>query len=90
MLFSLFKHYLDTDTALKLSQSVYCFTTSISHGVENYYPRLWGVDISDAIFVNLYVACIDGGYVGFLSHLQSLFHLSQITLIFFQRHNLIK
>ena len=33
MLFSLLKHYLDTETALKVSQSVYCFTTSISHGV---------------------------------------------------------
>ena len=49
MLFSLLKHYLDTDTALKVSQSVYCFTTSISHGVENYFPRLWGTGISDAI-----------------------------------------
>ena len=29
MLFSLLKHYLDTDTVLKVSQSVYCFTTSI-------------------------------------------------------------
>ena len=38
MLFSLLKHYLDTDTALKLSRSVYCFTTSVSHGVENYFP----------------------------------------------------
>ena len=50
MLFSLLKHYLDTDTALKVSQSVYCFTTSISHGNENYFPRLWGTGISDAIF----------------------------------------
>ena len=50
MLFSLLKHHLDTDTALKVSQSVYCFTTSISHGVENYFPRLWGTGISDAIF----------------------------------------
>ena len=38
------------DTALKVSQSVYCFTTSIPHGVENYFPRLWGMGISDAIF----------------------------------------
>ena len=37
MLFSLLKHYLDTDTALKVSQSVCCFTTSISHGIENYF-----------------------------------------------------
>ena len=50
MLFSLVKHYLDTDSALKVSQSVYCFTTSISHGVENYFPRLWGTGISDASF----------------------------------------
>ena len=51
MLFSPLKHYLElyiTDTAL-ISQSVYCFTTSISHGVENYFPRLWGTGISDAI-----------------------------------------
>ena len=50
MLFSLLKHYLDTDTALKVSKFVYCFTTSLSHGVENYFPRLWGTGISDAIF----------------------------------------
>ena len=53
MLFSLLKHHLDlniTDTALKVSRSLYCFTTSISHGVENYFPRLWGMGISDAIF----------------------------------------
>ena len=56
MLFSLLKHYLDTDTALKVSQSVYCFTTSISHGVENYFPRLWGTGISDAIFENIIVS----------------------------------
>ena len=52
MLFSLLKHYLEiyiTDTALKVSQSLYCFTTSISHGVENYFPRLWGTGISDVI-----------------------------------------
>ena len=54
MLFSLLKHNLDlniTDTALKVSRSLYCFTTSISHGFENYFPRLWGTGISDAIFV---------------------------------------
>ena len=31
-----------TDTALKVSRSLYCFTTSISHGLENYFPGLWG------------------------------------------------
>ena len=53
MLFSLLKHNLDlniTDTALKVSRSLYCLTTSISHGVENYFPRLWDTGISDAIF----------------------------------------
>ena len=36
-----------------MSQSVYCFTTSISHGVEKCFPRLWGTGISDAIFLPL-------------------------------------
>ena len=52
MLFSLLKDYLDlyiSDTALKVFRSLYCFTTSISHGVENYFSRLWGTGISDAI-----------------------------------------
>ena len=52
MLFSLLRDYLDlyiTDTALKVSRSLYCFTTSISHGVENCFARLWGTGISDAI-----------------------------------------
>ena len=51
--FSLHKHHLDlfvADNALKVSRCLYCFTTSISHGVENYFPRLWGTGISDAIF----------------------------------------
>ena len=51
MLFSLLKHYLElyiTDTALKVSRPLYCFTTSICHGVENYFPRLWGMGSSDA------------------------------------------
>ena len=40
----LLKHYLElyiTNTALKLSRSLYCFTSSISHGVDNYFHRLW-------------------------------------------------
>ena len=56
MLFSLLKHHFDlniTDTALKVSRSLYCFTTSISHGVENYFPRLCGTGISDAILLPL-------------------------------------
>ena len=55
MLFSLFKHYLElniTDTAVKVSRFLYCFTTPISHGVENYFPRLWGMGISDAILLD--------------------------------------
>ena len=34
---SLLKHHLDlniTDTALNVSRSLYCFTTSVSHGVD--------------------------------------------------------
>ena len=58
MLFPLLKHYLDTGTALKVSQSVYCFTTSISHGVENFFPRLWGTGISDAIFLLLFFSLL--------------------------------
>ena len=49
MLFSLLKHYLElyvTDTALKYPDLC---TVSLSHGVENYFPRLWGKDVSDAI-----------------------------------------
>ena len=41
MSFSLPKHYLElyiTDNALKVSPSLYCFTTSISHGVEIISP----------------------------------------------------
>ena len=56
MLFSVLRHYLElyiSDTALKVSRSLYCFTTSISHGVENYFPKLWGTGISDAIFFHL-------------------------------------
>ena len=52
MLLSLLKHHLGLniiDTALKVSQSLYCFTASISQGVENYFPRQWGTGISDAI-----------------------------------------
>ena len=56
MLFSLLKHYLElyiTDTALKVSRSLYFLTTSIFHGVETYFPRLWGMGIFDAILINL-------------------------------------
>ena len=55
MLFSLHKHYLEiyiTDTALKVSRFLSCLTTSISHGVENYFSWLWGTGIS-AIFLKL-------------------------------------
>ena len=56
MIFSLLKHYLDlyiSDIALKVFQSLYCFTTCICHGVENYFLRPWGTGISDAIFIFL-------------------------------------
>ena len=34
---------------------MYCFTTSISHGVEKYFCRLWGTGISNAIFFRISV-----------------------------------
>ena len=37
---------------------MYCFTTSISHGVEKYFPRLWGMGISDAIFICVFIKFI--------------------------------
>ena len=42
-----------TDTAVKVSRSLYCFTASISHGVEKYFPGLWGTAISDVNFLFL-------------------------------------
>ena len=65
MLFSLFKHYLDlyiSDTALNVSRSLYCFTTSVCHGVENYFPRLWDMGISDAIFISRRALAREGDY----------------------------
>ena len=50
------KHYLDLciiDTAVKLSHCLYSFNTSISHCVENYFPWMWGVGISDVLFIYL-------------------------------------
>ena len=51
-LFSLLKHYLDLyirDTDLQVSQSLHFFTTSISHGVGNYFLGVGDVGIADAI-----------------------------------------
>ena len=45
---------------MKVSRSLYCFTTSISHGVEKYFPRLLG--ISDAIFSLCYIGYIETCY----------------------------
>ena len=52
-MFSLLKHYLElyiTDKALKVSPSLYCFTTSISHGVEIISPGC-GVRASLMLFL---------------------------------------
>ena len=49
------------DTALKVPQPLHCFTTFMCHGVENYFPRLWGTGISDAILHNCAI-CIDNCY----------------------------
>ena len=84
MLFSLLKHHLDiniTDTALKICQSLYFFTISISHGVENYFPWLWGMGISDAIFQ---ILNLDGGtrlsYIPALTTAQCN-HIDRILLL---------
>ena len=61
-IFHLLKHHFDlniTNTALKVSRSLYCFTTSISYCVENYFPRLWGTGISDAIFGDIFTLNAD-------------------------------
>ena len=55
MLFSLLKHYLElyiTDNALKVSHSLHCFTTSISHVVEIISPGC-GVWASLMLFLNM-------------------------------------
>ena len=60
MLFSLLEHYFElyiTDKALKVSRSLYYFTTSVSHGAENFFPRLWGTGISDALFFFSFFFC---------------------------------
>ena len=51
-------HYLYLRCYFSVLKPLYCFTTSISHGVENYFPRLWGTSISDAIFKQLAMAVI--------------------------------
>ena len=35
---------------MKVFRSLYCFIAFISHGAENYFPRLRGMGICDAIF----------------------------------------
>ena len=47
--------------ALKVSQSMHC-VTSISHGVVNYFPGLWGTGICDAIFRPLTTYFLPGGF----------------------------
>ena len=42
--------------ALKVSRSLYQVTDSVSHGVVNYFPGLWGTCISDAVLSILYQA----------------------------------
>ena len=79
MLFPPLKHYLELfiiDTALKVSPSLHCFTTSISHGVENFFPRLWGTGISDAIF-HYYISCNMSKYL-------PLYYMGNIQVIYWE------
>ena len=39
--------------SVKVSRSLYCVTSSVYHGVVNYYPGLWGTGIADGIFVSV-------------------------------------
>ena len=46
----------------KVSRSLYHFTTSVSHGVENYFPRLWVMalmGVYDAILTSLIFVLIN-------------------------------
>ena len=53
MLSSLFKYYLElyiTDTTLKVSRSLYCFATSVSHGVKTISPGLISDELKAGCF----------------------------------------
>ena len=81
MLFSLLKHYLElyiTDNALKVSPSLYCFTTSISHGVKIISPGC-GVRASLMLFplFSMIFSII------FLSARQDLMRLPLLEITFF-------
>ena len=81
-LFSPFKYNLDlyiTDTVLKVSRSLYCLTTSISHDVENYFPRLCGTGISDATSFTVRQWTIKATYIS----IQTCMKLSSSFLIYF-------
>ena len=88
MLFSLLKPYLElyiTDTALKVSQFLYCFTTSISHDIENYFPIQWGTGISDAIFLycHAYIFCQRGWFITIFSACLQKEHFSVLQYSIF-------
>ena len=55
MLYSLLKHYLDTDTALKVSQSVYCLlkTISLGCGVGAFLILFFHEDTNSSVYVIL-------------------------------------
>ena len=75
MLFSLIKHYLElyiTDNALKVSTSLYCFTISMSHGVEIISPGC-GVRASLMLFLFISIEFV-------LLGLQSALFEGEITM----------
>ena len=53
------------------------YTTSISHGVEKYFPRLWGTGISDAIFFS--VLPVFHAYISFSGAIRRKVELSHFT-----------
>ena len=69
-----------TQFAVKVSWSFYCFISSISHGVKNCFPRLWGTRISDAIFRMMTLLDLEAGSKVIISS-KLLLHLEALELI---------
>ena len=66
--------------AVKVSWSFYCFISSISNGVKNCFPRLWGTGISDAIFSMMTLLDLEPGSKVMISF-EMLLHLEALEPI---------
>ena len=65
---------------VKVSWSFYCSISSISHGVKNCFPRLWGTGISDAIFSMMTLLDLEAGSKVMISS-KLLLHLEALEPI---------